>query len=84
MFFEKNKFSVLVRDYGNLVLKSVNFKFNGLFFSVVKLFGILNGYVEDVVDLFFFIGRNVYNINFGYNENLLDEEVRKVKRKGFL
>lgn len=49
MFFEKDKFSVLVRDYGNFVLKGG--LLNGFFFFFRKLFGV----VSEDVDLLFFI-----------------------------
>lgn len=84
MSSEKDKFSVSVRDHGNLVLKSVNFKSNGLLSSAAKLPGTSNGHVEDVADLPSPTGRNAHNTNLGYNENSPDEEARKVKRKGSL
>ena len=81
MSSEKDKFSVSVRDHGNLKLKGVNFKSNGLLSSVAKLPGTSNGHVEDVADLPSPVGRNAHYTNLGYNENLPDEEARKVKRE---
>ena len=84
MSSEKDKFSVSVRDHGNLILKGVNFKSNGLLSSAAKLPGTSNGHVEDDDDLPSPTGRNASNARHGYNESSPAEGARKVKRKDSL
>ena len=84
MSSEKDKFSVSVRDHGNLILKGVKFKSNGLLSAAAKLPGTSNGHVEDGLDLPSPTGRNVNNTSLGYNESSPEEEARKIKRKDSL
>ena len=84
MSSEKDKFSVSVRDHGNLILKGVNFKSNGLRSSAAKLPGTSNGHVEDDADLPSPTGRNANGTSLAYNESSPEEEARKIKRKDSL
>lgn len=85
MLFDKDKFSVFVRDYGDLVRKGIII--NGIFFLVGKLYldDIFNSYVEGDLDLFLLIARSSnLNISINYNESLFEKVNCKVKRKDLL
>lgn len=79
----KDKFSVSVRDHGNLILKGVKFKSNGLLSSAAKLPGSSNGHAENDVDSPPSTGR-IGNTSLGHNESSPEEEARKIKRKDSL
>ncbi|PFX20605.1 F-box/LRR-repeat protein 7-like [Stylophora pistillata] len=80
---EKDKFSVSVRDHGNLVLKG-GFT-NGLLSSSGKLPGALNGHgVEDVDSPPSTERSSNPNDSLGYKESSPEENLRKVKRKDSL
>lgn len=78
-----DKFSVSVRDHGNLILKGVKFKSNGLLSSAAKLPGSSNGHAENDVDSPPSTGR-IGNTSLGHNESSPEEEARKIKRKDSL
>lgn len=85
MSSDKDKFSVSVRDHGNLALKGITP--NGILSSAGKLHlsGKSNGHVDDDVDSPPSTQRsgNV-NSSLGYNESSPEEEFYKVKRKDSL
>ena len=80
---EKDKFSVSVRDHGNLILKGV--PLNGLLSSSANLPGTSNGYAGEDLDSPPSTQRSgKLNSSLGYNESSPEEELRKVKRKDSL
>lgn len=79
MSSEKDKFSVSVRDHGNLVLKGG--LSNGLLSSSRKLPGAAS---EDADSLPSTQRSSKLNTSLGYNESSPEEDLRKVKRKDSL
>ena len=85
MSSEKDKFSVSVRDHGDLALRGITP--NGILSSVGKLHlqDASNGHVEDDVDSPLSTQRSgKLNASIDYNESSPEEEARKVKRKDSL
>ena len=85
MSSDKDKFSVSVRDHGNLALKGITS--NGILSSAGKLHlhGITNGHIEDDVDSPPSTQRSGnLNTSLGYNESSPEEDVHRVKRKDSL
>ena len=82
---EKDKFSVSVRDHGDLALRGITP--NGILSSVGKLHlcNTSNGHVEDDVDVPPSTQRSGdLSASIGYNESSPEDEVRKIKRKDSL
>lgn len=83
MSSDKDKFSVSVRDHGNLILKGVTS--NRLLSSIAKLPGSSNGHAGDDADSPPSTQRSgMLNSSLGYNESSPEDEARKVKRKDSL
>lgn len=85
MSSEKDKFSVSVRDHGDLALRGITP--NGILSSVGKLHlsDTANGLAEDDVDLPSSTQRSSnLSASIGYNESSPEDEARKIKRKDSL
>ena len=85
MSSEKDKFSVSVRDHGDLALRGITP--NGILSSVGKLqlSDTSNGHTEDDVDLPPSTQRSSnLSASIGYNESSPEDEARKIKRKDSL
>lgn len=85
MSSDKDKFSVSVRDHGDLALRGITP--NGILSSVGKLHlpNVSNGHVDDDADSPLSTQRSSNaNASIGYNESSPEEDPHKVKRKDSL